>query len=92
MLLIDCPFCGPRAQSEFVCGGQSAIARPQPPEQVDDRAWGAYLYFRDNPKGEHYERWCHRLGCGLWFNLLRDTVTHEIRAVAPIDAPRGAAR
>ena len=92
MLLIECPFCGARAQTEFAFGRQTAIARPQPAEAVDDRAWAEYLFFRDNPKGDHYERWCHRLGCGLWFNVLRDTLTHEIRAVAPIDAPRGALR
>ena len=42
---------------------------------------GHYLFFRDNPKGSHAERWRHSYGCGLWFNLLRDTVTHEVAAV-----------
>jgi heterotetrameric sarcosine oxidase delta subunit len=87
MLLIECPFCGARAQSEFAYGAQAAIARPQPPEAVSDAEWAGYLLFRDNPKGEHAERWCHRLGCGLWFNVLRDTRTHAIGAVAPLDAP-----
>jgi Sarcosine oxidase delta subunit len=27
MMLIDCPFCGPRAELEFTCGGESHIAR-----------------------------------------------------------------
>lgn len=90
MLLIHCPFCGPRAQLEFTFGGQSGIARPQPPEAVSDREWAEYLFYRDNPSGNHYERWCHRQGCGLWFNVLRDTVTHEIRRIAAIDEPRGA--
>lgn len=89
MLEIPCPFCGPRPQLEFTFGGQSAIARPQPPEAVSDRQWAEYLFFRDNPRGGHFERWCHRQGCGLWFNVLRDTLTHEIRSVAPIDAPPG---
>jgi sarcosine oxidase subunit delta len=26
------------------------------------------------------ERWRHSFGCGLWFKLVRDTATHEIRA------------
>jgi heterotetrameric sarcosine oxidase delta subunit len=30
--------------------------------------------------GGHAERWCHSFGCGQWFNVLRDTVTHEIVA------------
>jgi sarcosine oxidase subunit delta len=83
MLLIDCPFCGPRAQLEFRYGGQAGIARPQPPESVDDAAWAAYLYVRDNPKGAHVERWCHRLGCGLWFDVTRDTVTHRMLDSVP---------
>ena len=29
----------------------------------------------------HRERWVHSLGCRRWFNVARDTVTHEIRAV-----------
>jgi len=91
MLLIECPFCGPRAQSEFVCGGEGRIVRPQPPETVSDRAWAEYLYFRDNPRGDHCERWCHRYGCGLWFNLLRNTITHAIAGTGPIDAPCGTA-
>ncbi len=88
MLLIACPFCGPRAQVEFAFGGQAGIARPQPPEAVSDGEWAQYLFYRDNPKGEHYERWCHRQGCGLWFNVLRDTVTHRIGKTAPLAEPR----
>ncbi len=37
--------------------------------------------FADNPKGMLYERWLHEYGCGRWFNVARDTVTHEVRAV-----------
>jgi len=83
VMLIPCICCGPRDESEFVCGGSSHIARP--PLDAGDEAWGHYLYFRDNPKGRHLERWRHVHGCGLWFNLARDTVTHEIEAVYPID-------
>jgi sarcosine oxidase subunit delta len=81
MLLIPCPWCGRRDENEFACGGQSHIARPGPPEAVSDAEWGAYLFERINPKGVHYERWVHRFGCGQWFNLARDTVTHEVKAV-----------
>lgn len=76
---LQCPLCGPRAESEFRCGGTTAITRP--PLDCSDETWGAYLYFRSNPKGEHAERWCHSWGCGLWFNLVRDTVSHEVKAV-----------
>jgi sarcosine oxidase subunit delta len=78
VLLISCPWCGARAESEFRCGGQSHIARPGPPETVSDAEWSAYLFERLNPKGLHRERWVHAYGCGRWFNVARDTVTHQI--------------
>ena len=81
MLLIHCPHCGPRDEVEFACGGESHIARPGPPENVSDAQWSEYVYFRRNPRGVSYERWLHRYGCGQWFNIARDTVTHEIKAV-----------
>ena len=81
MLLIECPWCGAREESEFHCGGEAHIARPRGSEQLDDRAWGDYVFMRKNPKGVHHERWCHSHGCGRWFNLARSTVSHRILAV-----------
>jgi sarcosine oxidase subunit delta len=88
MLLVACPFCGPRQESEFVCGGEAHLERPAPPQEVSDETWADYLFFRENPRGPHYERWCHALGCGQWFNVARDTVTHEIETIYPMGAPR----
>ena len=88
MLQIACPWCGPRDETEFICGGESHIARPGPHDQVSDAAWAAYLFGRINPKGLHYERWLHRHGCGQWFNLVRDTVSHEIKAVYKMGDPK----
>ncbi|HUX72549.1 MAG TPA: sarcosine oxidase subunit delta [Steroidobacteraceae bacterium] len=85
MMQIPCPWCGKRDESEFVCGGTSHIARP--PLDAADQAWGEYLFFRDNPKGLHLERWRHANGCGQWFNLARHTVTHEISLVYAIAEP-----
>jgi sarcosine oxidase subunit delta len=87
MLLIACPWCGPRDEIEFLCGGQAHIQRPEPWDQVSDETWGDYLFFRDNPKGAHRERWVHAFGCRRWFNLARSTVTHEILAVYRMDEP-----
>lgn len=87
MLLIECPFCGPRDEFEFRCGGQGHIARPGPPEQISDATWGDYLFTRINPKGVSLERWVHAAGCRQWFNVARSTVTHEIQAVYRIDQP-----
>jgi heterotetrameric sarcosine oxidase delta subunit len=88
MLLIPCPWCGERDETEFHCGGQSHIARPTGAERLSDAEWADYLYMRDNPKGLHYERWLHASGCRRWFNVARDTVTHEIRAVYRMTDPK----
>ena len=87
MLLIDCPFCGPRAEIEFACGGEGHIARPQDMEHLSDAAWADYLFMRKNPKGTQYERWNHARGCRRWFNVARDSVTHEIAAIYPMGEP-----
>jgi sarcosine oxidase, subunit delta len=88
MLKIDCPFCGPRDEHEFKCGGQSHVQRPGPHDQVDDATWAQYLHGRINPRGWHYERWLHTAGCRQWFNVARHTVTHEIRAIYAMTAPK----
>ena len=54
---------------------------------MTDAVWGAYLFFRENPKGVHLERWRHTWGCGQWFNAARHTVTHEILAVYRMSDP-----
>ena len=80
MLLIPCPYCGDRPEIEFAYGGQAHIARPPVPAELDDEAWGAFLYTRDNVRGPHRERWRHVHGCARFFNLVRDTRTDKILA------------
>jgi len=87
MLLIACPWCGPRDEIEFRLGGPSHLQRPEPFDAVSDEIWGEYLFFRDNPKGVQKERWLHAYGCRRWFNLARSTVTHEILAVYRMGDP-----
>jgi sarcosine oxidase subunit delta len=79
MLRLACPHCGTRDEVEFHCGGDSHVERPKP--DVSDTEWADYLFNRDNPKGLHFERWCHVFGCGQWFNVARYTFTHEIHGV-----------
>jgi heterotetrameric sarcosine oxidase delta subunit len=81
MLLIPCPYCGPRDEVEFHYGGQAHVARPQGPDALNDAQWADYLFMRDNPKGPFHERWVHAAGCRRWFNMVRDTATHRIIAV-----------
>ena len=87
MLRIHCPWCGPRDEPEFRWGGEVPTAGPGARGQVSDTAWAEYLFSRDNPKGLVRERWLHALGCRQWFVVVRNTVTHEIRATSRIGEP-----
>jgi heterotetrameric sarcosine oxidase delta subunit len=88
MLLISCPWCGPRDETEFHYGGQAHVAYPSDPHALTDAQWAKYVFVRDNPSGPFAERWCHSVGCRRWFNAVRDTVTHELVAVYRIDEER----
>jgi sarcosine oxidase subunit delta len=81
MLLIACPYCGSRPETEFRYAGEAHIVRPADPDAASDQAWAEYLYFRSNPRGSHRERWRHVYGCGRFFNAVRDTVTDRISHV-----------
>ena len=87
MLLIPCPWCGPREETEFSYGGEAHIIRPPKPYVLSDEEWGDYLFMRANPRGTHHEQWCHASGCRRWFNLTRDTVTYRIVSVYKIGDP-----
>jgi heterotetrameric sarcosine oxidase delta subunit len=88
MLLVPCPWCGPRDEEEFRFGGQAHIAYPTDPDALSDRQWADFLFIRDNPKGSAHERWYHVAGCRRWFNAVRDTITNTFLATyAPTDPP-----
>ncbi len=53
---------------------------------LDDEAWSAYLYLRNNPEGMHAERWRHIHGCGRFFNARRNTVNDTIAVTYLIGA------
>ena len=89
MLLIECPWCGPRAETEFSYGGEAGIVRPADPDALSDAEWADYLFFRANPRGAHRELWNHSAGCRRWFGIERDTVTYRIERsfrLNPVDA------
>ncbi len=81
MLLIPCPYCGERDETEFSYGGEAHIVRPKTPEALSDAEWADYVFMRPNSKGILLERWVHAHGCRRWFNVARDTLTYEIHAV-----------
>ena len=87
MLLITCPWCGPRAHVEFTYGGDATKVRTAEPEAASDEAWHDCVYLRENPAGPHAELWHHNHGCRMWVQVLRDTLTHEILATAAPGAP-----
>ena len=78
MLLIECPWCGSRDESEFSYSGEAHIVRPKDPFALSDQEWADYLFNRKNPKGRHLEQWCHAAGCRRYFNVVRDTGTYQI--------------
>lgn len=80
MLLIQCPYCGPRPELEFAYGGQAHVARPPDPAATGAEEWAEFLYLRSNEKGVHAERWRHVRGCARFFNALRDTTTDRFIA------------
>ena len=86
MLLIQCPWCGERAESEFNYGGEAGIVRPVRADSkdkeswLDDAQWGDYVFMRKNTRGVFREQWVHTHGCRRWFEAERDTVTHQFIA------------
>ena len=84
MLLIECPYCGVRDETEFSCQGEAHIVRPLETEKLSDEEWADYLFMRKNPKGLHREQWLHAVGCRRFFNAERDTVSYRITATYKI--------
>ena len=84
MLIIPCPWCGERDESEFSYGGP---ARPLPALDADATAWRRALYVCDNPKGWREELWFHGFGCRQWIVVSRHTVSQEIADSRPTEPP-----
>jgi sarcosine oxidase subunit delta len=78
MILLPCPFCGPRNVSEFRYAGE-ASTRPNP-NKTDAAGWRTYLYTRNNPAGWTTETWFHSAGCRQHLLIERHTVTNEVRS------------
>ena len=78
MLLIDCPHCGPRAQSEFTYDRtlDAIVTLAMLPAEAMTT-----IYTRANPRGWSDELWHHRFGCRGWLVVHRHTVTHAIKSV-----------
>lgn len=86
MLLIACPYCGPRPEIEFVARGEAHVARPGPDASSERLA--EFLYVRDNTRGLLAERWRHVAGCGRFFNAVRHTVTDKFVTTYRVGDPK----
>ena len=76
-MLIPCPICGLRDQSEFTYGGDATIVRPAFAD-ANAASWAEYVYDRTNPRGPHTEYWHHVHGCRSWLIVSRNTETHDV--------------
>ena len=84
---IRCPYCGPRAQGEFIY--ERTVDSVVPLNAAPEEAMKT-LFTRSNPRGMDEEIWRHTFGCRAWLVLTRHRVTHEIstvRAVGPEALP-----
>ncbi|MGI8521984.1 MAG: sarcosine oxidase subunit delta [Nocardioides sp.] len=81
MLVLPCPWCGPRGAEEFGSVGELA---PRPdPRTAEPQQWRDYLYLRANRADWTFERWYHRMGCRRYLVVERHPVTNEVRTVGP---------
>ena len=77
MLILECPYCGVKAEeTELSAGGEAHLKRFGPGSSEED--FEGYLFVRENPKGVHFERWRHSYGCGKWFHAARCTQSLEV--------------
>ena len=81
MLLIKCPWCGERAETEFTYKGDANTKRPNS-EKSSIQEWTDYIFLRKNIKGLHNEFWQHTAGCRQFLKVQRNVVTHEILSVS----------
>ena len=87
MLLIPCPHCGPRAQTEYV---YERTMDSVVPLDAEPNAAMETLFTRTNPRGVDEELWRHTYGCRAWLVVTRHRVTNEltsIRAIGPEAIP-----
>ena len=77
MILMPCPWCGPRDASEFGHVGEPAT-RPDP-RTATPAQWRSYLYLRGNRCDWVTETWYHRMGCRRFFKVERHTETNVTR-------------
>ena len=76
MLLIPCPHCGERDESEFDYGGR-AINLPDLDANLT--SWHEAIHLSQSDEPVINEVWFHSAGCECWIQLKRDSRTHEFQ-------------
>jgi len=96
MLLIPCPFCGPRDESEFVYGGRvirfpamDASAGNEELHEELREEWHQVVHMRTNSRGINAEFWYHHAGCECWIEVDREATTHSITGSRPAKKMEG---
>ncbi|MFT5505691.1 MAG: heterotetrameric sarcosine oxidase delta subunit [Gammaproteobacteria bacterium] len=74
MLLVPCPYCGERDQSEFSYGGPEVEF---PSLDADAAEWHQAVHNRNHSSESIKEFWYHESGCESWFVVERCVKTHE---------------
>lgn len=78
MFEIHCPYCDEKKpEVEFAYAGEAHILRSTTGDDLDDQQWSEFLFYRDNARGDHCERWWHQHGCNQFFNAVRNTYTDK---------------
>lgn len=79
MQIFECPFCGPRNETEFHYAGELGKVRPETADEISDKDWASYLFTQRNEKGAVKEVWMHTT-CAELFVMERDSVTMDVIA------------
>ena len=74
MLLIPCPHCGERDESEFDYGGRALIL---PGLDAPTSDWHQALHLGNDSEDCADEFWYHFAGCERWFQLRRNLSSHD---------------
>ena len=80
MLLINCPCCGERDQSEFSYGGRSTNY-PALDSSASREEWHRAIHLHDGSQKVIREYWYHEFGCEQWIEIFRNVDSHEMTPV-----------
>ncbi len=86
MLLINCPHCGERDQSEFSYGGRYA-KYPALDSTASIEKWHRAIHLHHSSQNLIREYWYHECGCEQWIEIDRDVDSHEMTPVSGADEP-----